>query len=334
MKNKKQTSIWVYTLSVLSAGSLVILALLFWNITIEKKGTLEAARIQATTAYEKDIIYRRWNAWHGGVYAPETKETTPNSYLNILDRDIQTPGGAKLTKINPAYMTRQIHEISEKTNGVKGHITSLNPIRPENAPDDWEKKALKTFEKGKKEESSVEVIDDVTYLRFMRPLITEKKCLNCHAIQGYKQGDIRGGISVSIPLSPLKKVEQTHIQILSITYGLLWLVGTIGVLIGMFILNRQIHNQVKVDKMQGVLEMAGAICHELNQPLMSISGFSQLLSDELSDDNIQKKNLAEIQNQVDRLGRITKRLITITIYKPKKYFKGNIIDIEASSYDR
>ncbi len=101
----------------------------------------------------------------------------------------------------------------------------------------------------------------------------------------------------------------------------------------MFILNRQIQNQNKVDKMEGVLEMAGAICHELNQPLMCIQGFSQLLADELSDDNVQKENLSEIQSQVERLGEITNRLMTITKYKTKKYLKGNIIDIEAASDD-
>lgn len=31
------------------------------------------------------------------------------------------------------------------------------------------------------------------------------------------------------------------------------------------------------ERLQGVLEMAGAICHEINQPLMSISGYSELL---------------------------------------------------------
>ena len=265
MKKNKRFSIWIYTLGAAFAGSLVLLVLLFWNITTEKKGTLEAAKIQAKTAYEKDIIYRRWNAAHGGVYAPVTMETKPNSHLKTFDRDIQTPSGIKLTKINPAYMTRQVHEISEKTNGIKGHITSLKPIRPENAADDWEKSALKKFEIGEKEVSSVEIIGGVSYLRFMRPLVTDSNCLKCHAVQGYKQGDIRGGISVSVPLSSLKKVEQEHMNILYMTYGLLWLIGTMGVFIGMFILNRQIKNQIKVDKMQGVLEMAGAVCHELNQ---------------------------------------------------------------------
>ena len=36
----------------------------------------------------------------------------------------------------------------------------------------------------------------------MGPLITKQSCLQCHASQGYKAGDIRGGISIAIPYLP------------------------------------------------------------------------------------------------------------------------------------
>ncbi len=85
------------------------------------------------------------------------------------------------------------------------------------------------------------------------------------------------------------------------------------------------------EKLQGVLEMAGAVCHELNQPLMSILGFAQLLSDDLPDGNLQKANLMEIIGQVERLDRITKKLMHITQYKTKRYLKRDIIDIQAAS---
>ncbi len=332
MKKNRQIPIWFYTLSTLFIISFVLLALLYWNIIIEKKGTIEAARIQAITAYEKDIIYRRWNADHGGVYAPVTKETLPNSYLAIPDRDIQTPGGPKFTKINPAYMTRQVHELSEKTYGVKGHITSLNPIRPENAADDWEKKALKVFEKGKKEVSSVEIIENVTYLRLMRPLITEQNCLTCHAVQGYKLGDIRGGISVSVPLSPLKEVEQKHILTLYWTYSLLWLIGIVGALTGMFILSRQIQNQIEIDKMQGMLEMAGAVCHELGQPMQVVVGALHLMSLDVQKNDPICEYIKLIDEHIGRMSIITQKLMNLTKYKTKSYLKGNIIDIDFISF--
>ncbi len=115
---------------------------------------------------------------------------------------------------------------------------------------------------------------------------------------------------------------------------ILLIVFSLAVSIAMLQRKHALDAKLQKEKLEGVLEMAGAVCHELNQPLMSISGFSQLLSDDLTDDNIQKENLTEIQNQVERLGKITNRLMTITKYKTKKYLKGNIIDIEAASDDK
>jgi hypothetical protein len=90
----------------------------------------------------KDVVYRRWNAGHGGIYVPVTDETPPNPYLEVPERDITTQSGVVLTLMNPAYMTRQVHELGAKAFGIQGHITSLNPIRPANAPDSWEARAL------------------------------------------------------------------------------------------------------------------------------------------------------------------------------------------------
>lgn len=122
---------------------------------------LESAYIQAKIAFEKDILYRRWNAGHGGVYVPVTEETPPNPYLAgiVKERDITTPSGKQLTLVNPAYMSRQVYELAKSEYDVLGHITSLDPIRAENAADPWELKALKSFENGMSEVRSVEKME-------------------------------------------------------------------------------------------------------------------------------------------------------------------------------
>lgn len=96
-------------------------------------------------------------------------------------------------------MTRQLSEIAEKRHGVRFHITSRRPIRPENRPTEWEKYALAKFEDGAKESGEyVKKGPDRTF-RYMAPLMTRKTCLKCHAKQSYKEGDVRGGISVTLP---------------------------------------------------------------------------------------------------------------------------------------
>ncbi|MCP4371082.1 MAG: DUF3365 domain-containing protein [Deltaproteobacteria bacterium] len=334
IKNKP-VSLRLYGLGVAVLWSLLIVISLIWNMKIIKTGTLDAARIEARTAFEKDVIYRRWNAMHGGVYALVTEKTQPNPYLDVAERDIITSLGKKLTKINPAYMTRQVHKIVMKTYGVKGHITSLNPIRPTNVPDPWESQALKTFQAGVNEVSSVEEMEGESYMRLMRPLYTEKGCLKCHAIQGYKQGDIRGGISVSVPMASFMAIKRSQFLSLFSVLGLIWLVGMVGIGFGIYFLNQQIRRRQRVEevllrqeKFQGVLEMAGAVCHELNQPMQAVSGYSELLMMDIKDDNPLYDKINSIKREIDRMGRITQKLVGISIYETKNYLNGKIIDID------
>ncbi len=183
----------------------------------------------ARDTFSRDLVYRRWATIHGGVYVPAAPETPPNPYLaHIPERDIRTPSGKTLTLMNPAYMTRQVHELGFKQYGLRGHITSLKPLRPENAPDEWERSALQAFEKGAKEIASREPIGDKTYLRFMRPMITEEGCLKCHAGQGYVIGDIRGGISVSVPWETSRLGLNAHLRTTILAFGSIWLIGLAG----------------------------------------------------------------------------------------------------------
>jgi len=82
------------------------------------------------------------------------------------------------------------------------------------------------------------------------------------------------------------------------------------------------------EKLQGVLEIAGAVCHEMNQPLMAISGFSELILMDMSENDPFRARMIKIKKQVDRLGKITQKLMGITTYETKDYLTGKIIDID------
>jgi len=207
--------------------TLVVICSFMWSYSELKANTLEVAKSEARIAFQKDLLYRKWAAKHGGVYVPKTSETPPNPYLpNSLERDISTPSGKALTLVNPAYMTRQVFELATKDNDfVQGHITSLNPIRKENAPDPWERRALKAFEGGVAEVCEVTAIGGQRYVRLMRPFITEQPCLKCHAEQGYKIGDVRGGISISVPLTIMSGHSKRIIIGMGSAHAIAWLLG-------------------------------------------------------------------------------------------------------------
>ncbi len=171
----------------------------FWNYINLKQKREMIARQTARSFFDLLVIIRYWNASHGGVYVPVTEKTLPNPYLDVPLRDIKVNDNLMLTKINPAYMTRQLSEIAKKKEGVQFHITSLKPINPKNRPTPLEEKILKDFEKGIKEKGLFIKKGGKTFYFYMAPLRTEKVCLKCHAKQGYKVGDIRGGISITLP---------------------------------------------------------------------------------------------------------------------------------------
>lgn len=206
---------------------------LWFNIDNTYKHNEEAARIQARTAFEKDVIYRSWNSSLNGVYAPITSTTLPNPYLPLNGRDVTTTDGLRLTKINPAYMTRLVHEMGELSSGVRGHITSNLPIRSGNTPTEWESEALKILESGgRKEVSEVSMLDGEEYMLFIKPLMVEESCMSCHAFQGYKVGEVRGGISVSVPMAQIRAAAENVLNILIVSHILIWALG-----MGLFLLS-------------------------------------------------------------------------------------------------
>jgi PAS domain S-box-containing protein len=214
------------------AWTLVVLTILAWGWQREGERSSELALASAQLALAKDMTYRQWSSMHGGVYVPVTEQTPPNPYLSqIPERDITTPSGRRLTLINPAYMTRQVNELGNNLHGLAAHLTSLNPLRPENAPDPWEAEALKMFEEGLTEAHAEMQMDGQHYLRIILPFVTEESCLHCHAHQGYKLGDVRGGLSVSAPMGPYVKQMKAQFRSGLVRYGLMWLVGLAGVLL-------------------------------------------------------------------------------------------------------
>jgi len=222
-----------------------------WSIMQHEEEVHGILREIGRTSIESDKLYRLWNSRSGGVYVPVTKTTQPNDYLTpemAPNRDLVISPNLTLTMINPAYMTRQVNELAREKNTVSGHITSLNPVNPKNMADSWEQKALVAVEQGAASYSETVVIEGKEYFRMLLPVKAEKPCLRCHAYQGYKEGDLRGGISVSLPVAEFHDQASSGDQSIFIGHSVIWAIGLAGILVGYVALARGEAARVAAEK--------------------------------------------------------------------------------------
>ena len=186
-----------------SIGLLICLVVVsvFWGFYYRSTELIETQLLhQGQSFFQEVVLTRQWAANHNGVYVRLEPGAAPNPYLlkipglKVVIRD---ESGQPYMLKNPALITREISELAAQKGLFRFHITSLDPLNPANAADPFEAEALRKFAAGAKESFAYESRDGEVYFRYMAPLVTEKSCLVCHAQQGYKEGDIRGGISVT-----------------------------------------------------------------------------------------------------------------------------------------
>jgi signal transduction histidine kinase len=324
---------FIYSLPFILIITVLFLSLRIWernNIAREQKVEL---RETASALVEQIILTRIWNADHGGVYAAIDERTKPNPFLDDPERDIVSLAGKRYTKINPAYMTRQIAELLQERHGYRFHLTSLKPLNPANYPDPWEADALKAFELGSGEQMTIAVTGNERSFRLIAPLVTEQPCLQCHAKQHYSTGDVRGGISVTIPMKESDLIHSTRARAYLLAGLGLWLIIVTFIVLASWLLSRKvtrsIDREIELNQLKAIIELAGAAAHEIRQPLTVLSLQGQIIKAKIEAGEPLTRELDIVIKQCERINGTITKMQNITEYRTKPYL-GNtrIVDLD------
>lgn len=191
--------------AILVLPLLIILILLIATLARWEKKSLDEIQMSGLVEvgrafYQHIMATTIWTRGHGGIYVevPELTsggpgQTDPGLHgVSIM--------GKKYQKVRPNFLAKGIADIINKRGSYYFHITSLNPASPENRPDSWEEESLRQFEKGVPETTGILTMNNTRMFRYMAPLALNESCLKCHQWGGYKLADLRGGISITIPM--------------------------------------------------------------------------------------------------------------------------------------
>lgn len=159
-------------------------------------------------------------------------QTASKSLLGTLKTQLTealSDGDTKKAVVVCSSIAQSIAQNISKENNLYIQRVSLKNRNPLGSPDNFEKETLVLFDKMKEDGkltsesdfSDITIENNKKVFRFMKPIVTAKSCLQCHGNPeqikpevkeiikekypndiafGYKEGDVRGAVSVKINL--------------------------------------------------------------------------------------------------------------------------------------
>ncbi len=194
----------------------ILIIAIFWGFNNRQTKLIKEQLAHEARAFFQEIVQtRHWIIKQDGIYVKQKPGMRVDPFLvdiKGLESAISDEHGQTYLLRNHAAITRMISAIATEDRAFGINITSLTPLNPLNEPDAFEQEALGLFEEGDKEVYGFQKTPGGVLFRFMAPLLTEEACLKCHA--NAETGDIRGGISISIPAGQvLKEINTTRVYI-------------------------------------------------------------------------------------------------------------------------
>ncbi|MBS4097009.1 MAG: PAS domain S-box protein [Sulfuricella sp.] len=280
---------------------ITLVAILLWTAGVAvslwmqqnllQRTAVELARNDAAANLRKDMAIRKWASTMGGVFVDDSK-VKDSPALAEQERVVgqrSTGQQIRLVSLTPIHILLGIQETHQKEYGIKERLTSLQLRNLENAPDDWEQKALKDLKEGAK------IVSDVTtekgghgILRLMLPMQMDKECLECHRDTLVPVGGLRGGAAITIDLEKYRKAQEPAWRAVQYGHLAIWLFGMASILTIFFIASKRASEHERAEEARREAELAFASMNEgavitdvrgkivwVNDAFCAISGFSR-----------------------------------------------------------
>ncbi|MBC8214267.1 MAG: DUF3365 domain-containing protein [Candidatus Marinimicrobia bacterium] len=289
----------------------VIFSLLILRVNRQSE---ESILTTARAIKENVLITRKWISDHDGVLVKKKPGMEPSIFLP--HPELITSSGDTLLLKNPALVTRELSELSDKLDGdFSYHMASEKYINPENKPDHFEQAALNFYSDSlltdDREYFQIEEISGRHYFRYFTPLYTQQSCLSCHAYQGYEVGDIRGGISILLSINSYLNARSSNVLFLIGLGGLS--IGLLGVLIFIAIRKSVIHPLRQIEDSAQALKDDN---YHLKLPISSndeIGSLARTLNDMSSRINTFTKKLKDSEKKYHSLIEKSLEAVAITL---------------------
>ncbi|HDZ90587.1 MAG: DUF3365 domain-containing protein [Deltaproteobacteria bacterium] len=211
MKRPKLSLQWKFLLIITIIVFPSLSAIFLWEGMAQEKRAVDQILNQAAILSRMVVLVRQWVSDCGGVMVNEKSEGAgAGTCAWFLDDKITTDEGS-FRRFTPSMVTKKLSQYSSREDLYSFRLASLNPINPENRPDDFEKEALIRFtEDGLTEAFTFNHREGNQYFQYVVPLYLEKGCLKCHPAGEISKNGIRGGLSVILPVD--RVVSSTKID--------------------------------------------------------------------------------------------------------------------------
>ena len=194
---------------------------LMFNINQLDKIAENTIKTKSKSTFDMLLAISQWDSIHGNMHESITDDISDCMRIHYERNNILSNSGDTLMMVNSSLLIHQLSKIYNSPEN-KFHFAAFSTECPDNIPDEWEIKALKTFTKADDEYSEIVEMDGKKYYKYMAPLIAKQ---SGYEEQKYKAGDIYGGISIYTIYDKDEILKGCSSQVIVRLYLLIFIVG-------------------------------------------------------------------------------------------------------------